>query len=110
MKVLIDVNIQGIDRLVLCGSKVLQQLTQATFLCSPERQFERRIISKHEDIHWSRGSPYQTTRPNHAGFFLSVTSMTRFGTYPVTHIQSTNMVKFWTAIARTQTYYKAYDP
>ena len=37
MKVLIDVNIQGIDRLVLCNNKVLQQLTQATLLYAPEK-------------------------------------------------------------------------
>ena len=37
IKVLTDVNIQGIDRLVLCGNKVMQQLTQATFLCAPEK-------------------------------------------------------------------------
>ena len=29
--------LQGIDRLVLCGNKVLQQLTQATFLRAPEK-------------------------------------------------------------------------
>ena len=32
MKVLVDINIQRIDRTVLCDNKVLQQLTQATFL------------------------------------------------------------------------------
>ena len=37
MKVLIDVNIQGIDRLVVCDDKVLEQLTQATFLSAPEK-------------------------------------------------------------------------
>ena len=36
MKVLIDVNIQGIDRLVVCDNKV-QQLTQAKFLCVPDK-------------------------------------------------------------------------
>ena len=43
-------------------------------------------------------------------FFLSVTLVTRFGTYPIIHMQSTNMVKVRTAIARMQTYCKAYDP
>ena len=43
-------------------------------------------------------------------FFLLVTSMTRFGTYPVIHMQSTNMVKVRTAITRMKTCYKAYDP
>ena len=42
-------------------------------------------------------------------FSLSVTSMTRFGTYPIIHMQSTNTVKVRTAITRMQTYYKAYD-
>ena len=32
-----DVNIQGTDRLVQYGNKVLQQLTQATFLYAPEK-------------------------------------------------------------------------
>ena len=36
-KVILDVNKQGIDRLVLCGNKVLQQLTQATFHSAPEK-------------------------------------------------------------------------
>ena len=31
-------------------------------------------------------------------FFLLVTSMTRFGTYPVIHMQSTDMVNVSTAI------------
>ena len=72
MKVLIHVvivNMQGIDRLVLCDNKVLQQLTKATFLYAPERHFETRIISKHEDIHGSQISPCQTTGPDHTGFF-----------------------------------------
>ena len=43
-------------------------------------------------------------------FFLSVTSMTRFGTYPIIHMQSTNMVKVRTAITRMKTCSKAYDP
>ena len=38
-------------------------------------------------------------------FFLSVTSVTRFGKYPVIHMQSTNMVKVKTAITRRQTYW-----
>ena len=42
-------------------------------------------------------------------FLLSVTSMTRFGTYSVIHMQSASMVKVRTAIIRRQTYYKAYD-
>ena len=80
MKVVIDVNIRGIDRLVLCDNKVLQQPTQAAFLYAPEKTLRgRRIISKHEDIHCSQRSPCRTTGPNQAGFF-SVTSMTRFGT------------------------------
>ena len=37
IKLLIDINIQGIGRLVLCNTKVLQQLTQATFLYAPEK-------------------------------------------------------------------------
>ena len=38
MKVLIDVNnMQGVDIHVLCDNKVLQQLTQATFLYAPEK-------------------------------------------------------------------------
>ena len=35
-------------------------------------------------------------------FFLSVTSIPRFGTYHVIHMQSTNMVKVRTAITRMQ--------
>ena len=35
--VLIDVNIQRIDRHVLCDNKVLQQLTEATFLYALEK-------------------------------------------------------------------------
>ena len=58
-----------IGRLVLCGSKVLQQLTQATCLGALEKILERRVISRYEDIYWSRGSPCQTTGPNHTGFF-----------------------------------------
>ena len=46
----------------------------------------------------------------YALFFPSVNSMTRFGTYPVIHVQSTDMVKVSTAIRRMQTYHKAYDP
>ena len=42
-------------------------------------------------------------------FFLSVTSMTMFGTHPVIHMQSTNMVKFRTAITKMQTYFKGAD-
>ena len=42
--------------------------------------------------------------------FLSVTSMTRFGTYPAIHMQSTNIVKLKTAFSRLQTYYKAINP
>ena len=45
IKVLIDVNIQGIDRLVLCDNKVLQQLTRATFLYAPEKTLR-------EKNHW----------------------------------------------------------
>ena len=68
IKVLIDVHIQGIDRLVLCGNKVLQQLTQATsFLCS--RKDTSREESSVKDIHWFQRSPYRTSGPNHAGFF-----------------------------------------
>ena len=37
MKVVIDVNIQGIDKHVLCDNKVLQQLTQATFPYASEK-------------------------------------------------------------------------
>ena len=48
--------------------------------------------------------------PTMLNFFLSVTSMTRFGTCPVIYVQSTNMVKVRTAITRMQTYYKASDP
>ena len=43
-------------------------------------------------------------------FFLSVTSMTRFGVFPVIHMQSTNMVDDRAGITRMQKYYKAYDP
>ena len=43
-------------------------------------------------------------------FCLSVTSMTRFGTYPLIHMQSTNMVKVRATITGMQTYYKAGDP
>ena len=43
VKVLIDVNKQGIDRLILCGNKVLQQqLTLATFLCAPEKTLQEK--------------------------------------------------------------------
>ena len=37
-----DINIQGIDRFVLCDNKVLQQLTQATFLCAPEKTVQEK--------------------------------------------------------------------
>ena len=40
--IVIDVNVQGIDRLVLCGNKVLQQLTNATFLCAPEKSLRKK--------------------------------------------------------------------
>ena len=45
IKVVIAVNIQGIDRLVLCDNKVLQQLTQATFLYIPDNPLR-------EKNHW----------------------------------------------------------
>ena len=63
---------QRIDRLVLCDNKVLQQLTQALkqyFFMLQKRHLERRIISKHEDIHCSQRSPCRPTEPTHAGFF-----------------------------------------
>ena len=66
MKVLIDVNIQDIDRIILCDNKVLQQ---QHFFIFQKRQFERRIISKREHIHCSEKSPCPNTRPKHAGFF-----------------------------------------
>ena len=43
-------------------------------------------------------------------FFLSVTSMTKSGTYSVIHIQSDKLVDVRSAITRMQTYYNAYDP
>ena len=42
---IIDVNIQGTDRQgidVLCDNKVLQQLTQTTFLYAPEKTFREK--------------------------------------------------------------------
>ena len=43
-------------------------------------------------------------------FFVTVTSMTRFGVYPIIHMQSTNIVKVMTAITRMHTYCKACHP
>ena len=47
-------------------------------------------------------------------FFLSITSMTRFGAYPIIHMQTINMVKVKTAITRMYYKYdkllKDYDP
>ena len=97
---LVDVNMAEIDRFVLCGNKVLQQLTQ-TFLCAPEKTLREKnhplvnmkIFIGLEDLHAEL--PGLTM----LDFFLSVTStMTRFGTYPVIHTQSTNMVR--TAVTR----------
>ena len=105
-----DVNIQGIYKLVLCGNKVLQQLTQVTFRCTPEKFTSReessvnmKIFIGFKDLH---AKVQGLTMPD---FYLSATSMTRLGTCPVIHMQSTNMVKM-TTIKRMQTYYKSYDP
>ena len=89
IKVQIDVNIQGIYKLVLTGNKVLQK-----------KHFERKIIKKNMKIFIGFTSLY-TELPGLTMlyFFLLVTSMTRFGTYPVIHMQSTDMVKVSTAIA-----------
>ena len=43
-------------------------------------------------------------------FLILVTMMTRLGRCPIIHMQSTNIVKVWTAITRMQMYYQAYDP
>ena len=40
-----DVNVQGIDRFVLSHNKVLQQLTQVTFLCAPESSKENSSVN-----------------------------------------------------------------
>ena len=92
-------------------SCVLQQLKQATFfLCcikdtlKEESSVNVKIFICLEDLHTRLPG---LTMPD---FSVSVTSMTRFGTYPVMHMQSTNMTKVRTTITRMQTYYRAYDP
>ena len=53
-----------------CGeTRCCHSIRKQHFFMLQKRHFERRIISKHEDIHWSRGSLFRTTGPNHAGFF-----------------------------------------
>ena len=42
--------------------------------------------------------------------FFSVTLMTRFGTYPIIHMQSPNMVEVRTVMTGMQVSYMAYDP
>ena len=61
IKVLIGINIQGIDRLVLCGNNLLQQLTQATSVCAPEKTLRAK---NHSISHWSQRSPCRITGPN----------------------------------------------
>ena len=50
------------------ATRCCNSLRKQHFFVLQKRHFERRIISKHEDIHWSQRSPCQTTGPNHAGF------------------------------------------
>ena len=52
-------NIKGIERRVLCASKMLQQLLQSNFF-APEKT--------KEDFNLSQRSPCKTTLSNHAGF------------------------------------------
>ena len=57
-----------------------------------ESSVNMKIFISLEDVH------PELPESNHAGYFLSLTSMTRFGTYHVIHMQSTNMAKVRTAI------------
>ena len=111
IKVLIDANIQGIDRLVLWDNKgAATAYTSNISLCfgkdtsREESSANMKIFVDLKDLHAELPSLTMLD------FFLSVSSMTRFGTCPVIHMQSTNMVKVRTAITRMQTYYKAHDP
>ena len=67
MIVLTDINIQEIDRLVLCNNKVLQQLTQATFLYAPEKDTWKEESSVNMKVFiFSQRSLCRNTGPNHA--------------------------------------------
>ena len=66
--------------------------------------FERRIVSIHEDIQLSQGSPRRTTGPNHAGFSPLSYLVDKVWNVYVIHMQSANMIKVRTAITRITPY------
>ena len=110
IKVLIDINNKELIDLSCVTTRCCSSLHKQYVLALQKRDFERRTISRHKDIHWSRGSTCRTTGLTMLDFFLSVTSIKRFGKYPVIYIQSIHMIKVGTAITRMQAHYKSYDP
>ena len=77
----IKINIQIFDRLVLCCSKVLQQLTSGTFLCVPEKGTSREDSSANMEIFIGlKGLHAELPGLNMLDFFLLISSMARFGT------------------------------
>ena len=50
------------------GALVAYTYKQHFFAVLQKRHFERRIITKHEDIHWFQRSPCRTAGPHHTGF------------------------------------------
>ena len=88
---------------------MLHQLTQATFLCACTREgTSKEESSVNMKIFICLRSPGRTTGPtfDDTAFFLSKTLMTKFGMYPVIHMESTDLVDARAAVTKIQMYYK----